>query len=72
MTAKNTSKPAAPAVVPQPISEDVIAKIVDIIEQEDIKPLANQIATAMGISRSRAIAMLVKEKLRNEDEKAQN
>ena len=72
MTAKNTTKAAAPAVVPQPISEDVIAKIVDIIEQEDIKPLANQISTAMGISRSRAIAMLVKEKLRNEDEKGQN
>ena len=72
MTAKNTSKPAAPVVAPQPISEDIIAKIVDIIEQEDIKPLANQISTAMGISRSRAIAMLVKEKLRNEDEKGQN
>ena len=34
--------------------------------------MANQISTAMGISRSRAIAMLVKEKLRNEDEKGQN
>ena len=68
MTAKNTVK-AAPAAPPQQFSEDVIVKIVDIIEQEDIKPLANQIATAMGISRSRAIAMLVKEKLRNEEEK---
>ena len=72
MTAKNVTK-AAPVVQPvQTMSDDMIVKIVEIVEQDDLKPLANQISSAMGISRSRAIAMLVKEKLRNEDEKASN
>ena len=72
MTAKSTTKSSGSAPQTQLMTEDLIVKIIEIVEQDDIKPLANQIASAMGISRSRAIAMLVKEKLRNEDEKGMN
>ena len=68
MTAKAATKPTVAPAPAQTVSDDLLVKIVEIIEQDDLKPLANQIATAMNISRPRAIAMLVKEKLRNEEE----
>ena len=68
MTAKSNAKPATTAQPMQTVSDELIVRIVEIVEQDDIKPLASQIASAMNISRPRAIAMLVKEKLRNEEE----
>jgi|BioPla2DNA2_1021312.scaffolds.fasta_scaffold127436_1 transcriptional regulator with XRE-family HTH domain len=49
------------------VTEDLIAKIIEIIEEDEIKPLAKKIAETTNITYHRALAMLVKEKIRAEE-----
>lgn len=58
------------------LSDSILEKIITIVLEENVRPLAEQIASTMNIPITRAIAMLVKEQLRDEkprdDKKASN
>lgn len=49
---------------PNPLTEDNLAEVISLVLQENFQSLAAQVAETMSIPLPRAMAMLVKEKLR--------